>query len=239
MALFRHPEQYELWADLSLQNAHLRRNNWMHWGVHLTFVTTLVLVSTRPLPAIRVDQLGRAQLVEDVPLAGRPGPEEAEAFTQLFSKLLLEVTSGSVRGNLAKALAMMTSDFRRAYLEKVKGDASLPLLDKGNVRTELSFDEKQVQIKVEKDAAGLPQRYFAELAGRLDVYQADVFTAPLLTRQVRVRATLLVAPRTYGTLNGLLVDFFEKEYLEAPKGPSLNVSPLPTVTPSSNLGGVP
>lgn len=228
MAVHKQPDQFELWADLAEQNKHLRRNNWFHWGVHLLLVVAFALSSMRPMTAIRVDQLGKAELVSNVAQSNGPGPEEAEHVTRLTAHYLLDVTSGAVARDLSKAMALMTADFQRAYREKVKEDATLAALEKGNVRAETSFDPKFTQVKAEKDRDGRVQRYFVQLNGKLDVYRADVLTAPLLTREVTVRATLLVVPRTPATLNGLLVEFFEKDYLDAPKAaPTLNTSPLP------------
>lgn len=220
--------QYELWADLAQQNRHLRRNNWLHWGIHLVLVVVLVLMAYRPLMAIRVDSLGRASLVDAVQPANQPGPEEAQQVAQLLSQYLLEITSGSVQRDIGKALGLMTSDFGRAYREKVKDDPTLAVLEKGNVRTQLTFDPQTTEVKAQKDEAGRVGRYFVTLFGRLDVFRADVLTTPVMSRPVVVRATLLVVPRSRATLNGLLVDFFEKEFLEDKKSsPSLSTTPLP------------
>ena len=233
MALFARPHQFELWADLSLQNKHLRRNNWLHWGVHLALVLAFLLVAVRPLIAIRVDQLGRAELIENVSVANGPGPEEAEHVSRLLAQYLLEVTSGSVSRDLTKALALMTQDFQRAYREKVKDDPSLALVENGNVRSVLTFDPRATEVKAEKDASGRLTKYFVKLYGKVELFRADVLTAPLLARQVQVRTTLIAVPRTSQTLNGLLVDFFEKDYFEPPKSPSVNVSALsPTAAPA-------
>ncbi len=226
--LFKSPAQYELWADLSQQNRHLRRNNWLHWGVHLSLVFLVSVMAFRPLVAIRVDSLGRAALVEAVTPANAPGPEEAQHVAQLVSQFLLEVTSGAVQRDLGKALNLMTVPFGHAYREKVKDDTALAALDKGNVRTVLTFDTASTEVKVQKDEQGRAAKYFVTQLARLDVYRADVLTAPILSRPVVIRTTLLVVPRSRGTLNGLLVDFFEKEFLEDRKAaPSLTTTPLP------------
>ncbi|MCA2976743.1 MAG: hypothetical protein INH37_00520 [Myxococcaceae bacterium] len=226
--LFSKPTQYELWADLSLQNRHLRRNNWLHWGVHLVLVCLVALMAFRPLVAIRVDSLGRATMVEPVTAANAPGPEEAQHVSQLVAQYLLEVTSGAVQRDVGKALALMTLPFGQAYREKVKDDTALAALDKGNVRTVLTFDGETTEVKAQKDEAGRVVKYFVTQLARLDVYRADVLTSPVLSRPVVLRTTLLVVPRSRGTLNGLLVDFFEKEFLEERKAaPSLTTTPLP------------
>jgi hypothetical protein len=222
------PDQYELWADLARQNTHLRRNNWLHWCVHLVLVVALVLGSMRVLPVIRVDQLGRAELVERTSATNAPAPEEAEQVSRLISGYLLEVTSGSVARDLGKAMGLMTSKFQRAFNVQVKRDPVLPLIEKGNVRTTLEIDDQASEVKAEKDDKGNIVRYFVVLRGRLSVYRADVLTAPLLIRDAIVRVTLLAVPRTSRTLNGLLVDFFEKELVEPPRdSPSISTTPLP------------
>ena len=227
----KHPEQYELWADLAHQNKHLRRNNWAHWCAHLALVAALALGSMRSLPVIRVDQLGQASLVERATAATGPSPEEAEQVARLVSGYLLEVTSGAVARDVGKAMALMTSKFQRAYNAQVKQDPVLPLLEKGNVRTTLEFDDKASEVKAEKDASGSVVRYFVVLRGRVNVYRADVLTAPLLARDAIIRVTLLAVPRTPRTLNGLLVDFFEKELVEVPRSGALNVSSTPLPIP--------
>jgi hypothetical protein len=230
--LFPKPTQYELWADLSLQNRHLRRNNWLHWGIHLLLVLLVAAMAFRPITAIRVDSLGKATLVDAVAPENAPGPEEAQHVSQLVSQYLLEVTSGSIQRDLGKALALMTLDFGQAYREKVKDDPSLAALEKGNVRTQLAFDAGGVEVKVAKDEQGRVQKYFVTQVARLDVFRADVLTAPVLSRPLVIRTTLLVVPRSRGTLNGLLVDFFEKEFLEEKRGtPTLSTTPLPQERP--------
>lgn len=223
------PDQYELWADLSLQNRHLRRNNVLHWVVHLVLVAAFALLGSRPPLAIRVDQLGRADLVSTQgALALGPSAEEAQQVSRLFAQYVLEVTSGSVARDLGKALALMTGDFQRAYREKLREDQTLPALEKGNIRTTLTFDDATTEVKLQKDAKGSPERYFVTQLAKLDVHRADLNTAPLMTREVVIRTTLLVVPRSPRTLNGLLVDFFEKEVQEGRQEQgTLNVNPLP------------
>lgn len=219
---------FELWADLAQQNRHLRRNNWFHWGAHLLLLSGVVLLTLRPMTAIRVDTLGRATLVDSLQPTNAPGPEEAQHVSELSAQYLLEVTSGSVKRDLTKALSMMTVDFASAYREKLKDDPSLPIIEKGNVRTQLTFDSKSTEVKVQKDAEGRVARYFVSLLARLDIYRADVLTTPVLSKPVIIRTTLLVVPRSRATLNGLLVDFFEKEFVEEKKsGPVLSTTPFP------------
>ncbi len=224
--------QYELWADLSQQNKHLRRNNWMHWSVHLLLVLLVGFMSYRPLTAIRVDTFGRATLVDAVQPENQPGPEEAQQVAQLIAQYLLEVNSGSVQRDLNKGLRLMTVDFANAYREKVKDDTSLAALEKGNIRTQLAVDGQSTEVKAQKDTEGRVTRYFVTQFARLDVFRADLLTTPVLTKAVIIRATMLVVPRTRATLNGLLVDFFEKEFLEDKKGaPTLSTTPFPKEKP--------
>ena len=225
----KNPQQYELWADLSLQNKHLRRNNWFHWSAHLILVVFLCLMATRPLAVIRVDKLGHADLLTNVPARPEaPAPEEAEAVAELVSEHLLELTSGSISRDLGKGLALMTPKFAAAYREKAMKDKTLAELEHANVRTNLSFDDKLTKVEAEKSDKGYITRYFVTLIGRLDVYRQDVNTSPLLTKHVQIRTTLLVVPRTPRTLNGLLVDYFDKRFLETDASQQLDVSPLPT-----------
>lgn len=230
MKPFTQSEQYELWRDLSIQNRHLRRNTWFHWLAHLILVIALGLLVTRPLIAVRVDGLGNAELVANVAASNAPGPEEAEAVTRQVAIQLLEVSAGSVARDIARATQLMTADFARAYLAKVKDEPALAALEKGNLRTQLTVDPQATLVKAEKDATGRPVRYHVQLQGRLDAYRADTYTAPLLTRVVTVRATLKVVPRTRSTLNGLLVSWFEREFEDRSAATAPSTSPLPTAT---------
>jgi hypothetical protein len=227
-------DQYELWADLSRQNRHLRRNNWLHWFVHLVLVAALTLMAIRPPYAIRVDRLGAAELVPTAPvLASAPSPEEAEHVSRLFSSYVLEVTSGSITRDLQKALGLMTVRFEKAYRETVRNDPNLGALEKGNIRTSLAFNDGATEIKAETDSSGHVARYFVTLQGRLDFYRADVLTAPLLSKTVLIRTTLLVVPRSKRSLNGLLVDFFEKQVLVDQALPAVTVNPVPASSSSA------
>ncbi len=231
------PVHYELFHDLQRQNAHLRRNNWLHWIVQIAFVALFVLIMLRPLSAVRVNPDGSPEMLSTVPSVNYPGPEEAEYVSRQISTHLLELTSGSVQRDLAKGFALMTAQFQSVYQKKVTDDPTLASLEKGNVRSVLDFDATKTTIRAEKDGKGLPTKYFVELVGRLRVYRADVLTGPLAVRYLALRTTLLLVPRSKNTLNGLLVDWFDKEVIEAPKGaPTVDANPL-SPAPGPRLGG--
>ncbi|MFY0584363.1 hypothetical protein ACN28S_67670 [Cystobacter fuscus] len=59
--------------------------------------------------------------------------------------------------DLGKALALMTQRFSRAYRDVVKDDPTLAKLEQGNVRTALTFDPAQTQVKVAPDEQGRPR----------------------------------------------------------------------------------
>lgn len=230
---FTEPGQFELWADLQTQNGHLRRNNWLHWAVHAVMLLAVLLLATRPLMAVRVDTLGAASLVGQVEASNEPGAAEAEHVSRLVAGYLLEVTSGAVQRDIGKALELMTSDFARAYRAKVQEDTTLAIVEKGNVRTRLTFEPQLTEVKAEKDGQGRVQRYLVQMGGKLEVFRADAFTSPLVSRDVVVRTTLLVVPRTTRTLNGLLVEFFDREFLQprpGTDGPSTSPLPLAPAT---------
>jgi hypothetical protein len=234
------PVHYELWADLKRQNGHLRALNYVMLGGWALLVVALILLSLRPLMAVRVHTDGSPELLSSLAPINAPGPEEAEFVAKLASTQLLELTSGSVQRDLAKASALMTAEFQRVYLDKVSKDPALTAIEKGNVRSVLDFDAKKTNIRVERDSKdNKPLKYFVELAGRLRVYRADVLTSPLATRFMVIRVTLLVVPRGPRTLSGLLVSWFDKESVEAPRGdPSVDANPL-TPAPGPALAPAP
>lgn len=221
------PVHYELYADLARQNRHLRALSFTMLGAVLVAVVAMVLLSLRPLTAVRVNADGSPELLNALAPINAPGPEEAEFIAKTVATQLLELTSGSVQRDLAKATALMTADFQRVYLEKVSKDPALGALESGNVRSVIEYDPGRTVIRAEKDADGRPAKYFVELAARLRVYRADVLTAPLATRYLAIRVTLMVVPRGPRTLSGLLVHWFDKEAVEAPKGaPMVDSNPL-------------
>lgn len=225
----RNPVHFELWANHARTATFHRRFNFVLLGLVALLAFALVLMATRPLLAVRVDQLGRAELVSNIAPSNAPGPEEAEQVSRLVSQYLLEVTSGSVRRDVGHALGLMTQKFAGAYRDLVKEDPMLAKLEQGNIRTSLTFDPALTQVKVEKDKAERPVRYFVQLGGVMEVFRQDAFTKPLMQRPVRVRATLLVVPRGPATLNGLLVDHLEKDFPEAPPADApLSANPLPS-----------
>ena len=225
------PKQYELWADLARQNGHLRRNNYIHWAVDVALVTALALISFRPMTAVRVMTDGSAEVIGPLTPLNAPAPEEAEHVSRLVATHLLELTSGSVQRDLAKGMALMTASFQRVYSDRVLKDETLAAIEKGNVRSILDFDPKATEIRGEKDDKGRPTRYFVQLAGRLRLYRADVLTAPIATRYLAIRTTLVVVPRGPKTLNGLLVEWFDKEAVPAQSG-----APAPDPNPLSHPG---
>ncbi len=221
------PKQYELWADLARQNEHLRRNNYIHWAATLLLAGALALVSFRPMTAVRVTADGSAEVIGPLTPLNAPAPEEAEQVSRLVAMHLLELTSGSVQRDLTKGMALMTASFQRLYSDRVVKDETLAAIEKGNVRSVLDFDTKATEIRSEKDEKGRLTKYFVQLAGRLRLYRADVLTAPLATRHLAIRTTLVVVPRGPKTLNGLLVEWFDKEAVPAPRdAPAVNSNPL-------------
>lgn len=219
---------FELWADVARAARFHKRFNLVLLAVIVLLAGALVLLATRPLLAVRVDQLGRAELVGNVLPTAAPGPEEAEHVSRLVSTYLLEVTSGSVQRDLGKALALMTQRFSTAYRDLVKQDPTLAKLEQGNLRTALTFDPAQTHVKTVPDEQGRPARYYVQLGGMLEAFRQDAYGAPLMKRPVIVRATLLVVPRSPATLNGLLVEHLEKEFPETPAAPpTLSASPVP------------
>lgn len=239
-AATRAPVHFELFADLQRQNGHLRKLNYVMLGGLAVLVLALILMAIRPMPAVRVNTDGSPEILSSLSPVNAPRPEEAEFVAKTVAGHLLELTSGSVQRDLAKATTLMTSDFQRAYLDKVAKDPALAALEKGNVRSVLEFDPSRTQIRAEKDPKdGHPIKYFVELAGRLRVYRADVLTAPLATRYLAIRETLLVVPRGPKTLSGLLVQWFDKEAVEPPKGaPIVDANPL-TPVPGPTLATQP
>ncbi len=217
---------YELFADLQKQNGHLRRNNLIHWGFDALLVSALVLMTFRPMPAVRVDGDGSPELLDALAPLNAPAPEEAEFVSRMVATHLLELTSGSVQRDLTRATSLMTADFQHVYLEKVGKDPALGAIEKGNVRSVLDFEPKGTTVRAQKDKDGRPIKYFVELSGRLRVYRADVLTAPLTTRYLAIRTTLLVVPRGLNTLSGLLVEWFDKQPIEPPRTPSVDANPL-------------
>lgn len=225
------PVHYELFADLQRQNRHLRLLNWVSLCGAAALIGVLVLMALRPMPAVRVNSDGSPEIMNALSPVNAPRPEEAEFVAKTVAGHLLELTSGSVQRDLSKATTLMTADFQRAYLDKVAKDPALAALEKGNVRSVLEFDPSRTTIRAEKDPKdGHPTKYFVELAARLRVYRADVLTAPLATRYLAIRETLLVVPRGPKTLSGLLVQWFDKEAVEPPKGaPLVDANPLSPV----------
>jgi hypothetical protein len=148
---------------------------------------------------------------------------------------LLELTSGSVQRDLAKGMALMTASFQRVYSDRVLKDETLAAIEKGNVRSILDFDPKATEIRGEKDDKGRPTRYFVQLAGRLRLYRADFLTAPVATRHLAIRTTLVVVPRGPKTLNGLLVEWFDKESVPDAQSGAPAPDPNPLSHPRTTL----
>ncbi len=221
------PKQYELWADLARQNAHLRRNNYIHWAATLLLVGALTLISFRPMTAVRVTSDGAAEVIGPLTPVNSPAPEEAEYVSRVLATHLLELTSGSVQRDLAKGMALMTASFQHVYADRVLKDETLAAIEKGNVRSVLDFDSKATEIRSEKDDKGRPSKYFVQLAGRLRLYRADVLTTPIATRHLAIRTTLLIVPRGPKTLSGLLAEWFDKEPVPGPRdAPAVDSNPL-------------
>lgn len=223
------PEQFELWADLGRQNSFLRRFVVGELAAILFLVVALGLMATRPLLAVKVDALGNAELVSPLGPTNEPGPQEAESVARRLAEHLLEPTGGSVQRDLTKAYGLMTARFEAEYREIVRKDTTLAQLEQSNIRAALTFEPGATSVKAERDEGGRLVRYHVQLSGLQEVFRQDAFTEPLISRPILVRVTLLAVSRSQASLNGLLVDYFDKEYPAAARTPTVTTTPVPSL----------
>ncbi|QQR81249.1 MAG: hypothetical protein IPJ69_03685 [Deltaproteobacteria bacterium] len=112
---------------------------WAYWVAHaetlrwVLFVLTLAVIlltfvslnaMRKPPIVIRVDEVGHAEIIRDLPTNNAPSDVEITAFSKDFLRSYIELNSLTVQKDLTRALNMMTKKYQTAHLMELKDESS-------------------------------------------------------------------------------------------------------------------
>lgn len=216
-------------ATLFPERAYPGGELWGYWISHaemLRWVTALlvvalvvlsiaVLVAVRKPPiVIRVDDVGNAVPINDLPTNNEPSDVEITAFAKDFLRAYLELNSLTIQKDLARALNMMTKKYQAAHLRELKAENFLQKIIKANIQTQLELKQIAITSK-SSDRAYLDIRAITSTTPLEDPHATP-------TRHGLIaKLTLVLVPRTERTPNGLLVEDYRQQIvpLEEMVGP--------------------
>lgn len=177
--------------------------------IAVLFVMTVAFVrsSSRPPLVIRVDQLGQAEAIKNYTVINETQDVEVMAFSKEFLRSIVDVNSGSISKDLARALNMMTKQFQGAHLKKLQEGDYVGKIRKANIQRELQIERLAITGKNE---AG----YELDVRGLLSTRPLSDSEAPADRGGLLGQLYVIKVPRSELSPHGLLVSNFR--YREVP-----------------------
>ncbi len=213
---------------------------WGYWVSHaetlrwlvvfLIFAVVLLSISTlvamrKPPVVIRVDGVGGAAIIKDLPVNNQPSDVEITAYSKDFLRAYLEVNSLTVQKDLTRALNMMTKRYQSAHLRELTKDHFLQDIVRANIQS-------SVEIKSLALTTRTPSRVYVDVRGIISTSPLEDNGAPPTKKGFISKLTLAYVPRTERTPNGILIDDYRQQVvpLEDMLGPDkvLPKDDLPT-----------
>lgn len=170
-------------------------------GIIVIMTLAYVRVASRPPVVIRVDEIGNAQAIADYGVNNAVTNVEVGAFAKDFVKSIVEVNSYTITKDLARALNMMTRQFRDAHRKKLQEGQYVAKIKKAKVQRELELERLAITSR-------LDEGYELDVRGILSTNPLGDSSAPKDRRGLMGQLYILKVPRSEFTPHGLLVSNF-------------------------------
>ena len=183
---------------------------WLLFALIATlFVMTVALVrsSSKPPLVIRVDQLGQAEAIKNYAAVSETQDVEVIAFSKEFLRSIVDVNSGSISKDLARALNMMTKQFQGAHIKKLQEGDYVGKIRKANIQRQLQIE--RLAITGKNDVG-----YELDVRGILSTRPLTDAEAPADRGGLLGQLYIVKVPRSELSPHGLLVSNFR--YREVP-----------------------
>ena len=170
-------------------------------GVIFIMVFAYARMASRPPLVIRVDDIGNAQAITDYGINNAVTDVEVGAFAKDFVKSIVEINSYTVTKDLARALNMMTRQFRDAHRKKLQEGQYVAKIKKANIQRELKIERLAITSR-------LDEGYELDVRGILSTSPLGDDTAPKDRYGLMGQLYIVKTPRGEFTPHGLLVSNF-------------------------------
>jgi len=138
---------YEVWGSLEAQNNTLKL---ILMGLIFALVMTLFLSflgSRKPPVVIRVDDIGKAEVVSEFPVNNAVSKPELFYFTKLFIEKFTAYNSYTLSTDLSEAFSLMTKNYQRIAKKEIIDSKLVSQIGQANLHAEVEVRD----IKIERE----------------------------------------------------------------------------------------
>ena len=171
-------------------------------GIVVIMALAYVRAASQPPVVIRVDEIGNAQAIVDYGVNNAVTDVEVGAFAKDFVKSIVEVNSYIITKDLARALNMMTRQFRDAHRKKLQEGQYITKIKNAKIQREIELNRLAVTSK-------LDEGYELDVRGILSTTPLGDATAPKDRSGLMGQLYIVKVPRSEFTPHGLLVSNFQ------------------------------
>jgi len=169
----------------------------------LTGAGALWALNRQPL-VIRVDDVGNAAVIRDLKTNNMAMEVEIRAFAKDFLRSYLQISSITVKNDLARALNMMSKRMQKDHINELRSTKFLARLIRANISTR--FDIRKMAITSDSNS-----RIYLDVRGISTTRPLEDSAAPASQKGIIANLVLIRVPRTEQSPHGLLVEDFRRE----------------------------
>jgi len=193
---------FEVWGDLEAQNNTLKALILSMTGLLIASIGIVYLVTVKPPVVIRVNDIGKAETVNDYTVNNAVTEPELFYFTKVFVKKFTEYNSYTISSDIAEAFNMMTANYQKVARKEVLESNLIAKISQSSINTRMEVRE----IKLERQDANyavlslLGLRTIQSYQNRT-LKEESLFKGDIILKKV---------PRTMDCPQGLLVEEYRE-----------------------------
>ncbi len=192
---------YEVFADYEVFNEFLKSTNLMSIGLNFILIAALLMVMSRPPLVIRVNEVGKAEVIENIKSHNDPSEVEILEFSTFFVEKFRGLNSYALT-ETKYAWNWMTSRYRKIANRDLIDSGFLVKFQGTGLYARIEFKEEKVERETDDFA-------FVSLVGVRTLFnyndpdyrESSLFKAELVLKKVR---------RTRSSSSGLLVENYKE-----------------------------
>lgn len=195
---------WELWGDLVSQNCTLRIFLLVEFIVIIALSSSLTVLSRRPATVIRVNEVGKAQVIAEMESHNAPQPYEIERFVTDFLEFYSAMDSKTIVSDMAQAMNMMTPEYQKLHEKNLKEQNLIGKIQSLGIKTRIKI--VKVWIVSESD-----RKIFVRIDGINHVSSISGETDREKTTGFKSRLGLRKYSRSKEIPYGVLVDSYDSK----------------------------
>lgn len=193
---------YEVFGDLEAQVEFLKLTSLLLLALLFFTLFGAFMLAKRPPVVIRVDEVGRAEAIQDLDLNNAPTEHEIFDFSKNFTKRFRELNSYTLANDTAEAWNRMTSRYRKIADRDLVESGFFSRFNNTGLYTRIEFKEESI----DRDAPEFVRVAIIGVRNILhyndpDYKESSLFKAELLLKKV---------PRSREIPWGLLVEDYRE-----------------------------